>query len=113
MTIVSHAVLVSMNARLVQFLKVTNILSIRMLVQSVVLALMFVLLKQSIWDNQSNRLYDKLTQSCFPQGGEAAFLLSADTGKGVECAEDMKVSDCFWNLLQMSFNKKGGIQPCL
>ena len=82
MTIVSHAVLVSMNARLVQFLKVTNILSIRMLVQSVVLALMFVLLKQSIWDNQSNRLYDKLTQSCFPQGGKRLFYCRLIRGKG-------------------------------
>ena len=78
MTIVSHAVLVSMNARLAQFLKVTNIPSIRMLVQNVVLALMFALLKLFTWDNPSNRLYDKLTQSCFPQKRKAAFLLPAD-----------------------------------
>ena len=46
MTIVSLAVLVSMNARLAQSLKVTNILSTRICVQNAVLAQMYVLLKQ-------------------------------------------------------------------
>ena len=51
-TIVSLAVLVSMNVRLEQSLKVINILSTRKCVQNVEHALMYVLLKQSIRDNR-------------------------------------------------------------
>ena len=50
MTIVSLAVLVSMNARLEQSQKVINIQSIRTLAQNVELVLTFVLLKT--WDNR-------------------------------------------------------------
>ena len=56
MTIVSLAVLVLMNARLEQSLKVTNILSTQTLAQNVELAPVFVLLKLFIWDNQNRRL---------------------------------------------------------
>ena len=52
MTIVSLAVLVSMNARLEQSQKVINIQSIRTLAQNVELVLTFVLLKQFTWDNR-------------------------------------------------------------
>jgi hypothetical protein len=51
-TIVSLAVLVSMNARLEQSQKVINIQSIRTLAQNVELVLTFVLLKQFTWDNR-------------------------------------------------------------
>ena len=51
MTIVSLAVLVSMNAQLAQFLKVISIQLIQMLVQNVEHVLMHVLLKQSAWAN--------------------------------------------------------------
>lgn len=60
MTIVSLAVLVSMNAQLAQSLKVISIQSIQKLVQNVVLALMFVLLKLFTWDNRliyDNRIW--------------------------------------------------------
>ncbi len=60
MTIVSLAVLVSMNAQLAQSLKVISIQSILKLVQNVVLALMFVLLKLFTWDNRliyDNRIW--------------------------------------------------------
>ena len=52
MTIVSLAVLVSMNARLEQSQKVINIQPIRTLAQNVELVLTFVLLKQFTWDNR-------------------------------------------------------------
>ena len=52
-----YSILVSMNARLAQFLKVTNILSTRICVQNAVLAQMYVLLKQSTKDNRFNRLF--------------------------------------------------------
>ena len=60
MTIVSLAVLVSMNVQLEQSLKVISILSTQMLVQNVVLALTLVRQKQSAWANtlQSFRKYD-------------------------------------------------------
>ncbi len=60
MTIVSLAVLVSMNAQLAQSLKVISIQSIQKLVQNVVLVLMFVLLKLFTWDNRliyDNRIW--------------------------------------------------------
>ena len=60
MTIVSLAVLVSMNVQLAQSLKVISILSTLTLVQNVVLALTLVHQKLSAWANklQSLRKYD-------------------------------------------------------
>ena len=60
MTIVSLAVLVSMNVQLAQSLKVISILSTLMLVQNVVLAQTLVHQKLSAWANklQSFRKYD-------------------------------------------------------
>ena len=58
MTIVSLAVLVSMNVQLAQSLKVISILSTQMLVQNVALVLMHVRLKQLAWANNNQEKYD-------------------------------------------------------
>ena len=65
MTIVSLAVLVSMNAQLAQFLKVISIQLIQTLAQSVVLVQMFVHLKLFIQNkyNQRNEK-EKARQIC-------------------------------------------------
>ena len=76
MTIVSLAVLVSMNVQLAQSLKVISILSTLMLVQNVVLAQTLVHQKQLAWANelQSFRKYDG---DC-PLWTVAFFMMSSD-----------------------------------
>ena len=72
MTIVSLAVLVSMNVQLAQSLKVISILSTQMLVQNVALVLMHVRLKQLSW---ANTILESMTNGCPSQKGSRFFRL--------------------------------------
>jgi hypothetical protein len=63
-TIVSLAVLVSMNVQLAQSLKVISILSTQTLVQNVALVLMHVRLKQLAW---ANTIRKGMTNGCLSQ----------------------------------------------
>ena len=74
MTIVSLAVLVSMNVQLAQSLKVISILSTQMLVQNVALVLMHVRLKQLAW---ANTILEKYDSGCPSQKGGRFFKKTA------------------------------------
>ena len=73
MTIVSLAVLVSMNVQLAQSLKVISILSTQMLVQNVAHVLMHVRLKQLAW---ANTIRKSMTNGC-PSQKDGRFFLNA------------------------------------
>ena len=72
MTIVSLAVLVSMNVQLAQSLKVISILSTQTLVQNVALVQMHVRLKQLAW---ANTIRKSMTNGCPSQRGAVFFRL--------------------------------------